>query len=130
MCPPETTSASAGRGSGTSAGFSLWQGPLTLLQQHGMDVPLDVVHGQQRLPCGVSEGLCVADANQQGSGKTRPGSNRNRLDILERAASLFDGRPDHGNDVSQVLARGQFRNHAAVWRMDRDLGRNHAGKCA
>jgi hypothetical protein len=41
---------------------------------------------------------------------------------------LGDGPVDNGNDGLDVLARGQFGNHTAIYMMDIHLGGHHGGE--
>ena len=86
-----------------------------------MDVPFDVVHGDQGLVDGVGESLGVADSNQQGARQAWPRGYRDCIQIAERAAGLFQRGAHYGHDVAKVLAGGEFWNDSAIGRVQRDL---------
>jgi hypothetical protein len=51
-----------------------------------------------------------------------------RIDISEIEAGLKKRLANHGNDLAQVFAGGEFGDYAAVWAVDVDLGGYDAGE--
>ena len=120
MWPPETTSAS-GRGRRLVRG-------LLLRQQNRVDVALQVVDRDQRLAQSESQRLGVRDAHQQRARQSGPSVTAMASRSAKADARLGHRRPHHRNDVAQMFARRQFRNHPAVRRVDGDLRRDDARK--
>ncbi len=107
MWPPLTTSASMGSG----------EGGLVLrahLQQHGVDVAFEVVDGDERLAEREGQGLGVGDADEQSAGEAGAFGDGDGVEVVHGDAGFGDGFAHDGDDVAQVLARGEFGHHAAV----------------
>ncbi len=107
--------------------FGSWRS-LPFMQQNGVDVPLQVVDGDQRQPLRKGQRLGVGDAHQQRSGQPRPAGHGDGVQVGEGDAGLRQRRADHGNDGAQMLAAGQLRNHSAVAGVGGDLRGDHRGK--
>src|SRR5664279_5806696 len=87
---------------------------LTLFQQDGVDVSLEMIDSDERFLDGVSERLGVTQTNQQRSGETGTLCDRDGIDRLVRPACVIERLAHDGNDGPQMLARRQFGYHAAV----------------
>ena len=126
MCPPETTRASArerlpAKIGPSSAGVVWVPSQFLLLEQHGMDVPLEMIDGDQRLSQGECQRLGIGDANQERAGEPRSLGDGNGGEVGKRDPCFRERGVDHGNDVAQMLAGGQFGNHTAIGSMRGNL---------
>ncbi len=97
-----------------------------LRQQNGVNVTLKVVDGDERLAQGEGQRLGVRDAHQQCARQARALGNCDSFKVSEADAGFVQRRADHGYDVAQMFARGEFRNHTAIGRMDGDLRGHNA----
>jgi hypothetical protein len=92
-----------------------------LRHQNGVNMTLEVVNGDQRLAQGEGQRLGVGDAHQERARQARALGHRDGVKVREADAGFVECRADHGNNVAQMFARGEFRNHTAIGRMDRYL---------
>ena len=90
-----------------------------------MDVPLKMVHRNQRFLQRKGKRLGEADANQQSTRQSRPLRDRDGIDGRISLSRLGQRLPHHRDDRAQVLARREFRNHSAIRLMSGDLRGNH-----
>ncbi len=90
-----------------------------------MDMPLQVIHPDQRLIQPKRQRLRVRNPHQQRPRQPRPLRHSNRIQILKPNARTAHRLTHHRHDVAQMLARGQLRNHAAVVRMQVHLRGNN-----
>ena len=91
-----------------------------------MNVPFEVIHGDQRKIIRKGESLGVGDAHQKRPGKAGAGGDSDGIEIGERKVRLGQRGANHGNNGAEMLAAGQLRDHAAVARV-RDLRSDHGG---
>jgi len=84
------------------------------LQQHGVDMALQVIHGDERLAQREGERFGIGDADQQRACEAGAFGDGDGVQVGEADSSAGDGLTHDGNDVAQVLARGQLRHHATV----------------
>src|SRR5579884_1161076 len=98
--------------------------PIAALEDHGVDMAFDVIHGYQWKPASEADGLRIGDAYQQRS--YEPGSLRDRDggNIVPCTAGLFHGQAHDGDDGSKMFARCQLGDDAAVLGMGCKLGRD------
>ena len=101
-----------------------------LRQQHGMNVAFQVVNGNQRLAQGKGKRLGVRHAYQERTCQAWAFCDRDRVKVGEPDAGFLHSSADDGDDVPQVLARGEFRNHSTIGCVDRDLRGHNAGQDA
>ncbi len=94
---------------------------LVLRQQNGVNVTLEMVDGDQRLAQGECQRLCVGNTHQQCARQAGALGHGDGIQIAELDAGFVQRRADHRYDVAQVFARGEFRNHAPIGRMDGNL---------
>ena len=120
MCPPETIRHTAGSLRFAPGGMRL--------QKYGVDVSFQVIHADQRLTERLRQHLAVRDSHQQRADQPRPVRDGHRVQIAQLHMRLLDRFADHGNDLPQMLARGQLRHHAAVLAVNLGLRRDHARK--
>jgi len=85
------------------------------LEKHRVDVAFEMIYRDERLAERERENLAVRHANEQRADQSGPLSHCNRVHIAERDVRLLDGLAHDGNDLPQVLARGEFGHHAAVF---------------
>ena len=83
-----------------------------------MDVTLKMIDGDQRLAQGEGQRLGVGHTDQQCSRQAGAFGDRDGIEIGEADAGFGQRGADDGNDVAQMLAGGEFRNHAAVRSVD------------
>jgi hypothetical protein len=69
-----------------------------------MDVPLQMIHRDQRQPGGEGQGLGVGNADQQRAGQARAAGYGDGVQIGESHAGLGQCGTDHGNNGAQMLA--------------------------
>jgi hypothetical protein len=92
-----------------------------LRHQNGVNMTLEVVDGDQRLAQGKGQRFGVSDAHQERARQAWTLSHGDGVKVREADAGFVQCGPDHRNNVAQVFARGEFRNHTAIGRMDRYL---------
>ena len=109
MCPPETTSTTAGSGSGPLCRNSDSMCPARWWTRHQR-------HAERQ-----RDRLRDRHADQQRADQARALGHRNRVDVLPRRARFGERALEHAADVAHVLARRQLRHDAAPLAMDRDL---------
>jgi poly(A) polymerase len=101
---------------------------LAHLQQNRVDVAFEVIDGDERLAEGEGQGFGVGDADEQSAGEAGAFSDGNGVQVGELDAGAGDGFADDGDNVAQVLARGEFGDDAAVDRMHRHLRGDDVGE--
>src|SRR5271170_1685712 len=84
-------------------------------------MPLQVVHGNQRLAERVRKRLGIGDANQQRTGKPWAAGNGDGVEIAPAGASLIKRGADDRDNVAQMLSRGKLWNDAAKLGVRRNL---------
>jgi hypothetical protein len=94
-----------------------------LLQQHGMNVSLKMIHGDQRLLQRKGQRLGIADANQQSARQSRPLRDRDGIDRLISLSRLGQA-PAAPPEPSPASARARqvpepLRHKAGAWRSAR-----------
>ena len=89
---------------------------------------LQVVHCNQRLPHPQRQSLRVSNPHQQRPGQSRPLGHRNRIQVRKLQPRLRHRRLHHRNNVAQVFAARQLRNHPPEVRVQRNLRRHHIGQ--
>ena len=94
---------------------------LPFMQQHRMDVPFEVVDGDQLQPLGEGQRFGVGDADQQCTGQSRPGGYGDGVQIAQANPRLGQGRAHYRHDSPQMLAAGQLGHDAAITGVGRDL---------
>ena len=104
--------------------------PLTLeifalLKHHCMDVPLEMIHCNQRQTLRKRQGLGICDAHKQRARQARTAGYRNGVEIGQRNACLGQRRAHHGHNRTQMLAAGELRHHASIFGMGGNLRRDH-----
>ena len=80
-----------------------------------------VVDGNEGQVGGEGQGLGVGNADEERTGESGTAGHRNGVEAGKRDARVAKRGADHGNNVAQVFARGEFRNHTTIGRMDRYL---------
>ena len=103
---------------------------LALVQEHGVNVAFEMVHGNQRKTIGEGEGLGVGNANKKRSGQAWAGGDSDGVEIGKRDVRLGKRGANHGNNGAEMFAAGQLRHHAAIARMRRDLRGDDRGNGA
>ena len=103
---------------------------LPRFQHYGVNVSFDMVHGNQRNPARERDRFGVSQSPQQRTRQTGSARRRNRVKIAPSELRERERLPDHRHDGAKVFARSQFRDHAAIFRMDGKLTRHHRRKNA
>src|ERR1039458_47961 len=88
--------------------------PLSLLEQHSMNVALEMIDGNQRLVEREGQRLGVADAHEQRSSKAGALSHRDSIDGFVGVLGLGQRLAHYGDDGAQVFPRSQFWDDAAI----------------
>ena len=94
---------------------------LPFLEQHGMNVSFEMIHGDQRLVEGEGQRLGISDSDQQGARQPRPLGHRQRVNRLIGLPGIGQSFANHRHNRLQMLARSQLRNHAAIRLVRGDL---------
>lgn len=95
---------------------------------HRMNVPLDMIHGNQRHMCGEAEGLCIGNADKKRPDETGPLGHCNRIDRRERDSSAPDGFAHDRDDRAQMLSRSEFGNDTTVLAVHVELRSHDRGQ--
>ena len=99
-----------------------WARPaFPFLQQHGVNMPFEVVDRDQRQALREGKGFGVRNPNQQSSGQSRTGGHGDGIKVGEGDVGLREGGADDGDDGTEMFAAGQFRNHPAIAGVGSDL---------
>ena len=98
------------------------------IKHPGPKVRPDVIDTDQRDTERPTERLGRCHADQQRADQTRSVPHRDRINLVQRDAGVFNRLLDHPGDPLGVGPAGQFRNDAAVFRMDLVLAGDHAGE--
>ena len=101
-----------------------------LVQQHRVNVPFEMIDGDQRQPLRKGQSLGVGDAHQQRSGQSRAAGHGDGVQIVKRDIGLGQRRAHHRDNGAQMLAAGQLRHHAAIARVGRNLRGDDRGERA
>ena len=87
-----------------------------------------MMDADERLGQSERQALRRAQANQQRARQTRPTSRRDRVEFAGGDVRLAKRLAGDRHEVAQVLARGEFRHHAAVLLVKFYLGGNRVGE--
>lgn len=87
-----------------------------------------MVHADEGAPEGIGEGLAGLETNHQGRGEAGSLSGGDGLQIGWDDAGAGECFPRDGEEIAEMLAGGELGDDAAVFGMELDLGRNHAGE--
>src|SRR6266853_4089715 len=94
---------------------------LPLLQQHSVDVPLQMIHRDQWLLQSKCERLRKTNADQQSAGKSRTLRDRDSINRFITLLRFNQCLAHYRNDSAQMLAGSQFRDHSSIGLMSGDL---------
>jgi poly(A) polymerase len=98
----------------------------TMRQQNRVNMTLKMINGDERLAQSKGERLGIGDSNQKCACQAGAFCDRDCVQIGKADAGFVQRRAHHGNDIAQVFARGKFRNHTTIRRMNSDLRRHDA----
>ena len=101
-----------------------WQLQVGLLQHRGVEVRLEVVHGDERHVPHQRERLRRAHADEQRSDEPRSDGRADRVDALVLDARLDDRLCDHRREHLDVRPPGDLGDDAAEARVQIDLARH------
>ena len=90
-------------------------------KKHGVDVTLEMVDADQRLPQRLRYRLAVHQPHQERPDQPRSLRHRDRAHFVQRDSGPAARLLDHGHDLAQVFARCEFRHHAAILFVGQDL---------
>ncbi len=102
--------------------------PPRVFQQNGMDVTFEMIHGDERLAQREGQRFGIGDADQQRAGESGAAGDGDCVNILEANVSLSKRSAHHGDDIPQVLARGEFGDDSAEERMSGNLRGHDIGE--
>ena len=97
------------------------EGHRTVLQNQRLDVARQVMHGYERDAMHRGHRLRECHANQQRADQPWPLGHGNRPEGGRVHVGFLQRPLDHAADVAQVLTRGELRDHAAPFAVNRDL---------
>ena len=101
---------------------------LVRFQKNRMNVPFKMIHRHEWFPQRLRQRFSVCNSNEQRADQSRPLCHANRIHVRERQSRPRQGLAHHRHDLPQMLARSQLRHHAAIFPVNIDLRRNHAGQ--
>ena len=84
-----------------------------LAQEHGQQMPFDVVDARERQSRRGRQGLAHLHADEQRADQTRPARHGEAVEIAQLDRRLAQRLVDHRQHPLQVIARGQLRHDAA-----------------
>ena len=99
-----------------------------MLDEGRIDMPLEMIHRDQRLLQRVSHRFGKGDTHQKGANQTRTLRNRDAVNVGIFLAGLAERAPDHVADVAQMFATGKLRHHAPEAAMGFDLRSDDIGQ--
>jgi hypothetical protein len=97
-----------------------------MFEQDGMDVPFDVMDGNERDLAGEAECFGVGDADEQRTDKSGTGSDGDSGKIRKRDSRLLERPVDNRADGAQVFPRGELGNDPAIFCVNVELGGDDA----
>ncbi len=80
-----------------------------------------MIDGDERLAEREGQRLGVGDSDQQCARQSGAFGDCDCVQIGEADPGFIQRRADHGNDIAQMFARSQFRNHTTIRRVNFDL---------
>jgi hypothetical protein len=101
-------------------------GSFLALQQHSMNVTLDVVDRNQRLFQSPRQRLGKAHPGQQRARQPGAVGHGNGVHVGIAQPRLGQRGTGHRNQIAQMLPAGQLRHHAAIGRVGGNLRSHHA----
>ncbi|MNN20641.1 hypothetical protein D3C81_1339320 [compost metagenome] len=90
-------------------------------QQRREQMALQMMDADHRHVQRETERIGDRSAHQQCAGKPRPLGVGNGVDVLARAAGVVQHLAQQGQHAADMVARGQFGHHAAVFAVHGDL---------
>ncbi len=91
------------------------------LEKHGVNVAFQVVDWHERLAEFGGQDLAVRYSHQERTDEAGPLGHADSIDVSKIEARLEKRLAHDGNDLPQVLARGEFGNNAAVLAVNVEL---------
>jgi putative nucleotidyltransferase with HDIG domain len=88
-----------------------------LLQQNRVNVPFEMVDGNQRLAKRKGQRFRVTDPHKQSPREPRSFSDGDGVEVTESDSCFAQSRAHHWDDIAKMFARSQLRNHSAIRRM-------------
>ena len=102
------------------------EGKLSVGQERGLQVAGDMVDGHERLALRIGQALGDLHPHEERAHEPGALGDRDRVEVGQLQLRFGEGLPDDGNDVLDVMARGQLGHHPAVGGVEGGLGRDHA----
>src|SRR4029077_996451 len=90
-------------------------------EEHSVNVALEVVHGDERFAERQGQHFAVGDADEERADQAWALRDGDRVEVGERDLRLFECFAYYRHDLAEVLAGGEFWDHAAVLAVDADL---------
>ncbi len=95
------------------------------LQQHSMDVPLQMVDRDQRLAEAECQSLCKGDPDEESARQAGAGGDGDCIQIGISHGRTSHCLADHWDYAAKVFARGKLRHHATIQGVHVHLRRDH-----
>src|ERR1700722_1970401 len=90
-------------------------------EDYGVNVAFEMIYRDERFAEREGENFAVGHADQQSAGEAGALGDGNGVEVSERDFCLVESFAHNWDDFAEMLARGQFGNHAAVFAVDVDL---------
>ena len=87
-----------------------------------------MVNGDEGFAEAVGERFGVEDADEEGAGEAWAFGDGDGFEVAEVGFGLLDGGSDYGDEVAEVLARGEFGDYASVGGVQGHLGGDYVGE--
>ena len=98
------------------------------LQENRVHVPFEMIHRNEWLTQRLRQRFSVRNSHQQCAHEARALRHANRIHIGKFHSGLSKRFAHHRHDLPQMFARSQLRHHAAIFSVNVDLRRDHAGQ--
>jgi hypothetical protein len=97
-------------------------------QEHGQQMPDQMVDAHDRQARGPGQALCHLHADEQRAGQAGLARDGDSPDVLQPLARAFERRSIHGHDVLQMVPGSELGHDAAVARVRLDLAVHHVAE--
>ena len=97
-------------------------------QDDGVNVAFDVVDADEGHAGGEAQALGIGEPDEQRADESGSDGDGDGREVVQAGGGAVQGFADDGNDGAQVLARGEFGDHAAILPVHGDLRGHDAGK--
>ena len=98
------------------------------LEKNGVDMPFQMIDRHQWLAQRFRQRLAISDSHEKGADKAWPLRHADGVNFFQLQACLRKRFAHHRHNLPQMLARSQFRDHAAIFPVYVDLRGHDAGQ--